>query len=153
MFRLSGILLIGFAVFIGALLFQTSQSVQRAEQEYFNLEQALKKEREIYRVLTAEWDYLNRPARLEKLTQNNLDLDAVKEGKTDFIAASDAIPEPRIPAIPNVKPQEILQYAQFKKTKSVKKKSPVIQNAERDNFYQIMKAKHKKKKPAESNSP
>ena len=33
MFRLSGLLLIGFAVFVGSLLFETSQSVQRAEQE------------------------------------------------------------------------------------------------------------------------
>ena len=142
MFRLSGLLLIGFAVFVGSLLFKTSQSVQRAEQELTNIERALRGEEESYRVLTAEWDYLNRPERLEKLTKRNLDIDKVEgENKAGFMHSNDSIPEPRIPVLPGVKPKNLFRYVGGKKVPLAVPKDEIIQNAESDNFYEIMSQK------------
>ena len=142
MFRLSGLLLIGFAVFVGSLLFETSQSVQRAEQELADIERALKEEGESHRVLTAEWDYLNRPERLEKLTKRNLDIDKVEgDNKAGFMRSNDSIPEPRIPVLPGIKPTNLLQYAGGKKKTPETPKDKTIQNAEADNFYEIMAQK------------
>ncbi len=139
MFRLSGLLLIGFAVFIGSLLFKTSQSVQRAEQDLATVEQALKQEHESYRILTAEWDYLNRPERLERLTLQNLDIDAVEADKVEFIKPSDSIPEPRMPVIPQMKPKNLYQQVGANTKKAKVQKDDVIQNAESgDSFYAIM---------------
>ena len=142
MFRLSGLLLIGFSVFVGSLLFETSQSVQRAEQDVAKLENALKEEGESHRVLTAEWDYLNRPERLEKLTKRNLDIDKVEgDNKAGFMRSNDSIPEPRIPALPGVKPKNLFQYAGGKKETPEPPKDEVIKNAESDNFYDVMTQK------------
>lgn len=142
MFRLSGLLLIGFAVFVGSLLFETSQSVQRAEQDLANIERALKEEGESHRVLTAEWDYLNRPERLERLTQKNLDIDKAEgDNKAGFMRSNDSIPEPRIPVLPGVKPKNLLQYAGGKKPSKEIVQDEVIQNAEPDNFYEVMAQK------------
>ena len=138
MFRLSGLLLIGFAVFVGSLLFKTSQSVQRAENDLLKIEQALKKENESHRILTVEWDYLNRPERLERLTQRNLDIDDMKSDKAGFIQSNDSIPEPRMPAIPQIKPQAIFQYASSKREKTKSQKDTVIQNAESESFEKEM---------------
>jgi hypothetical protein len=67
MFRLSGLLSLALAFCCGSLLFWTSQSVQRSEQNLEEAQSNVIKEQETLRVLTTEWDYLNRPERLEKL--------------------------------------------------------------------------------------
>ncbi len=58
----------------GAALLHTSQSVQRAEEEMAVINAEIEKERDAIRVLNAEWEYLNRPERLEKLASEFLDL-------------------------------------------------------------------------------
>jgi len=140
MFRLSGILLVLFAVFVGGLLFKTSQSVQRAEQDVAKIERALKKEKESYRILTVEWDYLNRPERLERLTQENLDIDKVGGDKAGFVRSKDTIPEPRVPVLPTVKPKSFLHYAGGKKLSIEPAKAETIKNAESENFGKVMSA-------------
>jgi len=49
------------------LLFQTSQSVQNAEAELARLERINAYTADSIQVLSAEWDYLNNPLRLERL--------------------------------------------------------------------------------------
>lgn len=109
----------------GVLLFQTSQGVQQKEAELVSLQQAVEKERKEIRVLRAEWDYLNRPDRLEALAAGYLGMqgmDAAQiEGGADEAAApapasvSAFVPAPvlapapasalRVPPLPGVKPR------------------------------------------------
>lgn len=139
MFRVSGILSIALATFCGALLFWTSQSVQRAEKKLSEVSHFKSSEEESLRVLTTEWDYLNRPERLEKLTTSNLDLDAKASGGAVFVNSPDQIPEPVVPVLPKIKPDNMMQYVS---TTPVEKKEPapvpVIQKTERENFNRLL---------------
>ncbi len=54
----------------GSLLFVVSQKVQSTERDINFLETKISREKESIRVLEAEWAYLNRPDRLEKLAAN-----------------------------------------------------------------------------------
>lgn len=66
--------LLAVAAAAGTALFWTSQNVQQREAELRQLRQALMHEQKTIRVLEAEWSYLNRPARLEALAAQYLDL-------------------------------------------------------------------------------
>lgn len=55
----------------GALLFVVSQRVQSTERDIRFLENKITRENESIRVLQAEWAYLNRPDRLEKLATSS----------------------------------------------------------------------------------
>ena len=139
MFRLSGLLMIAMATVFGALLFLTSQSVQRSEQDLSKISQTALQEEESLRVLSAEWDYLNRPQRLEKLAQDNFDLDAKSATDLGVVDNVKAIPEPRIPAIPKIKPKNLMQYVSTQKQKSKTSEKPdVIQNTDRQNFDKLL---------------
>jgi hypothetical protein len=69
--RLSTILSLALAAGAGFILFQTSQNVQQAESNLRNIQTALAKEQDAMRVLETEWDYLNRPDRLEELARQH----------------------------------------------------------------------------------
>lgn len=69
---LSIFLAVTLAVMAGTALFRVSQQVQTAEERQESLVQAVASEKEAIRVLNAEWDYLNRPDRLEALSQEYL---------------------------------------------------------------------------------
>ena len=69
---LSILLAVTLAVMAGTALFRVSQQVQTAEEKQESLVQAVASEKEAIRVLNAEWDYLNRPDRLEALSQEYL---------------------------------------------------------------------------------
>lgn len=76
---MKGISLKTFIVFAlaglsGAALLHTSQSVQHSEEVLAQTQKELAHEEEAMRVLRAEWEYLNRPARLERLASEFLDL-------------------------------------------------------------------------------
>jgi len=60
------------AIGLGALVFQTSQNVQDLEGELHSLERAIEHEQEKTTVLEVEWEYLNRPQRLEDLARKRL---------------------------------------------------------------------------------
>lgn len=98
LFRISNILLLCVAAGLGALLFRTSQSVQGAEDRLAEFNQAIRQERENIRVLDAEWDYLNRPQRLEELADKYLKVEA--PDAAHFVEDAGAIPEPAISEIP-----------------------------------------------------
>jgi len=63
----SRLLFIVIACGCAVLLFQTSQSVQNAEAELAKLERENTYQHDSIQVLSAEWDYLNNPVRLERL--------------------------------------------------------------------------------------
>lgn len=58
-------------------LYSMKYEVQRLESKLLTLHSQLTSEREATQVLRAEWSYLNRPERLEKLTLRHLDLTPV----------------------------------------------------------------------------
>lgn len=60
------------AAILGGLLFQTSQNVQQSEDELGALNAQIEAERETIEVLKTEWEYLNRPQRLEELARKQL---------------------------------------------------------------------------------
>lgn len=62
------------AALAGGILFHTSQQVTDGRAKLQTLAQNIREEQESIRVLNAEWSYLNRPARLEKLSAQYLTL-------------------------------------------------------------------------------
>jgi len=138
MFRLSGIVSVLLAVFCGAMLFWTSQSVQRAEQRLSEVSREAQNEEETLRVLTAEWDYLNRPERLEALTNGNLDLDAPMVDGKSIIESADQIPQPVVPVIPKVKPANLLQYVSTQKKSAEKNEPAVIEKNDSQDFDKLL---------------
>jgi cell division protein FtsL len=92
--RISNILCIGAATGLGVLLFWTSQAVQQKEAVLENAQQKLQQEVETVRVLAVEWDYLNRPDRLEKLAKEQLGMSL--PASTEMVNSVDDIPEPII---------------------------------------------------------
>ena len=77
MFKISNIIFCMIAIWTAVLLFWTSQSVQNAERELKNLKQSSYNEAEMFRVLSSEWDYLNRPDRLEELAARYLNVETM----------------------------------------------------------------------------
>ncbi len=110
--RLSTVVTCVAALSTGALLFSTSQKVQKAERQMASLEKQKDSEQEAIRVLRAEWDYLNRPDRLEAMATRFLGM------KQPTLAAvtddPDAIPTPipaAVPPAPVLPPQPAVLHA------------------------------------------
>ncbi len=91
-FRLSSLATLLLAAIAGAALFWVSQQVQQLEREQRLSKSNLEQEREAMRVLIAEWDYLNRPDRLEILVSRHLQM--VPPMPDNLIRDANAIPEP-----------------------------------------------------------
>lgn len=87
---------------LGAILFITSENVQHSEKDLADVREKLAVERDSMRVLNAEWTYLNRPDRLEQLSQTYLNLTPAAPAQVLDTAA--AIPEPIVPVRPGLKP-------------------------------------------------
>lgn len=95
--RLTSLTALLLALLSGAALFWVSQQVQQVEREQRQLMQANMQEEESIRVLKAEWDYLNRPERLEELSTRYLNMAPVSADT--MIQSISAIPEPEEPSM------------------------------------------------------
>ncbi len=95
--RLTSLTALLLALVSGASLFWVSQQVQQVEREQRQLMQANSQEEESIRVLKAEWDYLNRPERLEELSTKYLNMAPVSADT--MIQSISAIPEPEEPSM------------------------------------------------------
>lgn len=109
--RISTMIVLAVAAGCGFTLFQTSQNVQQAESRYRGIESGLNKEKEAIRVLEAEWDYLNRPDRIEALVKGHLDM-AVPQPRA-LVRDSGDVPDNATP-IPARKPSQIMKNAVVK---------------------------------------
>ncbi len=96
--RLSSLTAFLLAVLSGASLFWVSQQVQQVEREQRKLIASIESEEESIRVLRAEWDYLNRPERLEALSVKYLNMKPVSVDT--LVQSISAIPEPEEPSAP-----------------------------------------------------
>ena len=94
--RLSTVALVIVAALTGVMLFRISERVQTAEDNLTRMEEAAAKEAETIRVLRAEWDYLNRPDRLESLAKTHLKM--TKPGITQVMTDSGELPPVAPPA-------------------------------------------------------
>ena len=84
-----------FAIVLGASLFWVSQQVQILERDSRILNEKITSEQEGMRALSAEWDYLNRPDRIEALASKYLDkMDAVVPD--NLLRDARSVPEPQI---------------------------------------------------------
>ena len=79
----------GLVALSGVALLHTSQNVQRAEERRDELKRSIEREREQIEMLQAEWVYLNRPERLERLAEEFLDLSPPDTQK--LITSKDAV--------------------------------------------------------------
>jgi cell division protein FtsL len=66
-------------------LYNMKYEVRRLTAELAGLEQKIAADRKGLQVLRAEWAYLNRPARLQKLAANHLDLQQIKATQVGFL--------------------------------------------------------------------
>lgn len=138
--KLSSITALLLALLAGGALFWVSQQVQQAEREQRKLQQVAIQEQEAIRVLNAEWDYLNRPDRLEQLAEVYLKMEPAKAD--DLLQNVSAIPEPiKVPLPPKERPvfaSTVSEPAAKAKPVPVK---PVVQAApiqNRDEFNQLL---------------
>ncbi len=93
--RLSTLATIIFAVLSCGSLFWVSQQVQQLEREQRQLNQEIASRKEGIRVLDAEWDYLNRPDRLEVLVSKHLKTMVPVEPE-NLLRDANAVPEPKL---------------------------------------------------------
>ncbi len=93
--KISTLLTFCFAILLGASLFWVSQQVQTLEHDQRALQSQIASEQEGMRVLYAEWDYLNRPDRIESLAAKYLDkMQPVIPD--NLLVNARAVPEPQI---------------------------------------------------------
>lgn len=114
--RLSTIVSLIAATGAGFVLFQTSQNVQEAEHQLRIKQASLVKEQEAMRVLEAEWDYLNRPDRIEELARQYLKMKA--PSLDTLVNDSAGVPRTGIPVLPQHKPQMKATQAVLKKAET-----------------------------------
>jgi hypothetical protein len=94
MIRLSTLSGYVLAVAAATALFWTSQTVQKAEDRLERVRHDLARERESLHVLRAEWDYLNRPERIEALARKYLKMEPA--GASILIAKAGDLPAPAL---------------------------------------------------------
>ena len=93
--RLRTFVIFAVAALFGTALLHTSQRVQHAEDVLASAQEELAREQETMRMLRAEWEYLNRPERLERLAKKFLDLapPSPDEMPDKLIGESDMLPD------------------------------------------------------------
>lgn len=93
--KLSTIATFVLATVLGASLFWVSQQVQMLEREQRGINEQISSEQEGMRVLNAEWDYLNRPDRIEALAAKYLD-QMQPVVPDNLLRNANAVPEPQM---------------------------------------------------------
>ena len=135
LFRISNVLILGLATTLGGALFWTSQHVQARQDALAVITAQARHEREALNVLTAEWDYLNRPQRLEQLAAEYLDVERPSE--KSIVTDVSAIPEPAAPVIPPVKPV-IMRAVAVRPAPPPAPAAPVIEKNDSERFQTLL---------------
>ncbi|PWC54290.1 hypothetical protein [Azospirillum sp. TSO22-1] len=99
----SALVWLGLAGAAGAVLFQTSYTVQNREEQLATLNRKIIAEQEAIQILKAEWSYMNDPSRLETLARTHLSLRPTDARQ--FVASAEIIPMRPAPApLPEIPP-------------------------------------------------
>ena len=114
------------AVTTGALLFVVSQNVQKTEREIARAEADIVLAQESLRVMRAEWDYLNRPDRLEALLKN------LPQQSKPAAAASlaNGLPDFQAPVIPVHKPAPRIKHKDSEQKRDMKRFESLLHSLE-----------------------
>jgi len=96
--KIRSFVIFGLAALSGVALLHTSQRVQEAEERLAQIDRNIAQEQESLKILKAEWEYLNRPERLERLANEFLDLSPPKPLEMPESIKEDAI-------LPEISPQ------------------------------------------------
>lgn len=115
------------AALAGAALLHTSQRVQEAEEELLTLNVEIAKEQQSIKILSAEWEYLNRPERLENLASEFLDLLAPAPDRmpSNMIEKAAVLPDAPKAVLPEADEAELLP-ASFENAGAPKSKTKPI---------------------------
>lgn len=92
MTRISTLVWMLVIVVAAFLLYQVKYEVQRVRTDIAKISRELQQERESLDVVTAEWAYLNRPERLQKLAEKHLSFQSLT---VQQVADTAALPFPR----------------------------------------------------------
>ena len=93
------------AIFAGVAMLVLKHQVRSLEGNLQHLERAIVAEQEAIHVLTAEWSYLNQPARLERLGRDLIGLAPATAGQqTDLAGLGRALQTPNPDAAPELPP-------------------------------------------------
>lgn len=101
MLKGSNLIWLGIIVTCAYGLYQVKYQVESLQEELLRTHNELAEHKESLHVLKAEWAYLSRPVRMERLTQQYLALEAVGARQ---IASLDDVPERFMP-MPERKPE------------------------------------------------
>ena len=138
-FRISNLLSLLVATLFGVLLFWTSQAVQQKEDQLHDLKKNLAQETETMRVLDVEWDYLNRPQRLEKMASENLGMEL--PSASEVVKNANDIPEPQpllVPFDPNLAQEVSAKPPQKKKSIPMKAETISPSAADKQSFDKLI---------------
>lgn len=116
--RKSTLLWLVLAAFCGTVLFHTSQKVHDEREKIATLNASISKEEESLRVLSAEWSYLNQPARLEKLAKTYLNIAPLKGSqfiKVEDIPLRSAVSETAAVTAPTTEEKPAVEKVTVKK--------------------------------------
>ncbi len=95
MIRSTTVVWVLLAVVAGVWMFVVKHQVRTLEGELRRVERAIVAEQEAIHVLAAEWSYLNRPARLDRLARRLIGLAPMLAAQqTDFAALRHALETP-----------------------------------------------------------
>lgn len=86
--KISTLLVSGLVLGTGFMLFNVSRQVQEEEKVLYSIQDDIVREEKMIRVLRAEWAYLNRPERLERLAKDHLEMGEISASGIVFSPAS-----------------------------------------------------------------
>ena len=139
LFRISNLLSLVVATIFGVLLFWTSQAVQQKENTLNELQKNLAQEQESVRVLGVEWDYLNRPQRLEKMAAEHLGMEL--PSATEMVQTVSDIPEPFVvPFDPSLAQDVSLEKPAAKKIIPPKAETLSPSKADKQSFDRLIES-------------
>ena len=139
LFRISNLLSLVVATIFGVLLFWTSQAVQQKENTLNELQKNLAQEQESVRVLGVEWDYLNRPQRLEKMAAEHLGMEL--PSATEMVQTVSDIPEPFVvPFDPSLAQDVSLEKPASKKIIPPKAETLSPSKADKQSFDRLIES-------------
>ena len=101
MIRIGTVVWFVILALLGVGLFQVKYAVQAKERELKTVNRQITADRQVLRVLEAEWSYLNDPVRLADLARRHTDLTpAMASQIADFSVLRERPAEPAVPADP-----------------------------------------------------